>query len=100
MADDVTAEQIDEAHNDGQRAASETLDAAPTHPLLRIAWARGFGQTDQLQRAIDTARETGYSWRQISAAVGENQRTVETKYGGGRERQRAYLKRKREGEGG
>lgn len=92
---DVTPEQLQQATDDGRAAATSTLNAAPDHPLLRVAWARGFGQTDQLQAAVDLARAGGFTWREIGEAVGENQRTVETKYGGGRERQRRYQQRRR-----
>lgn len=91
----VTPEELASAREAGKAAAARTADTAPSHPLLAIGWAQGFGQTDQLQRAVEHARAAGFTWKQIAATTGEHWETAKTKYGGGRERQRAYRKRQR-----
>lgn len=95
MADDVTEADLAAARDAGEHAARLTLEAAPDHPLLRVAWARGFGRVDLLQQAIDGAKAAGYTWKDIGTAVEEHWKTAATKYGGGYEAQRRYRERKR-----
>lgn len=95
MADDVSEADLAAARDAGEHAARQTLEAAPDHPLLRVAWARGFGRIDQLQEAVDTAKAAGYTWKDIGAAVQEHWKTAATKYGGGYEAQRRYRQRKK-----
>lgn len=96
---DVTADEIEAAHTSGEAAAREVSATGPADPVLRVAWAHGFGRVDQLAEAINAARAAGVTWKMIGAATGEHPSTAATKYGGGRERQRRYQQRKRaEGE--
>jgi hypothetical protein len=86
---DALREQGREA---AQRSASEQ---APTDTLERVAWAAGWGQDDELRRAVETARAAGAPWSAIADAIGIAAGTAETKYGSGYERQRRYRARKR-----
>ena len=95
MSEDVTSEALDVARHAGRESAGKALDDAPDDPLLRIAWAQGFGQVDQLRDAVQQAKAQGITWRQIGDALGENPRTAETKYGSGLERMRRYRERRR-----
>lgn len=91
-APDFTALR-EQGRHDAVEAAEER---APSHPLERVAWAAGWGQEDQLRAAVQTARAAGTTWRAIAEALGEHEATVETKYGRGYERQRAYRERRRQ----
>lgn len=96
VADD-DALDYDEARGKGHADALEAAaERAPDHALLRVAWAHGFGQVDQLRGAVQEARAQGFTWRDIGQATGENWRTAQTKYGGGYEGQRRYRERKRQ----
>lgn len=95
MAHDATPEDLQAERARGEQAAHKVAAAGPADPLLRVAWAFGFGQTDQLQAAVTAARAAGLTWKQIAAATGEHPATAATKYGGGRERQREYQRRRR-----
>lgn len=95
MAEDVGEPELESARQAGRQAAERTLTEAPDHPLLRVAWAQGFGQLDMLREAVQQAKADGITWRQIGEALGENPRTAETKYGTGLERMRRYRERKR-----
>lgn len=95
--DQLSEERQRAARARGEQDALRVEEQAPVDPLQRIAWAIGFGKTDQVQTAVDPAREAGCTWRDIGAAIGEHWRNAQTKYGGGRARQRAYRERKRGG---
>ncbi|MGE3448704.1 MAG: hypothetical protein AB7H92_14115 [Microbacteriaceae bacterium] len=85
-----------EARAQGAAAARETMTAAaPTDPVLRIAWVSGFGNEVDLRAAVSAAREAGVTWATIAAALDQNMRTVMTKFGGGYDSQRRYRERKR-----
>jgi hypothetical protein len=67
----------------------------PADPILRMAWAAGYGQVDAIKDAVDAARAAGATWRQVGAALGVHYRTAQSKYGGGQERARRYADRQR-----
>jgi hypothetical protein len=95
----VTAEELDEARRQGHQDATELIsDRAPTDLMLRMAWAAGYGQIDAIRDAVSAARDAGITWRQIGDALGENWRTVQSRYGGGSERTRRYTERQRQRE--
>lgn len=94
MPDEEVPLNFEEARRAGHEDAVATAETAPGHPLLRIAWAKGFGQVDQLQTAVDDARGAGFTWQHIAEATGENWRTAATKYGSGYERMKRYRQRK------
>jgi len=99
MPADASDAALDAARAAGRDDAEHAMDRAPDDPLLRVAWAQGFGQVDQLREAVRQAKASGLTWRQIGAALGEHPRTAETKYGGGLDRMRRYRERRRnEGE--
>ena len=75
--------------------AARTFTKAPAHPLLRVAWAAGFRELNQIHEAVRHSRAAGATWREISEALGENPATAETKYGTGLERMRRYRARLR-----
>lgn len=95
MSSDVTSEDLAAARSAGHQNATDALAAAPDHPLLRIAWAQGFGQIDQLREAVQQGKASGLTWREIGEALGENPKTAATKYGGGLDRMRRYRERKK-----
>ena len=83
-----------------QRGAEDARAAvarhAPDDPLLRVAWAMGFGQIDHVRAAVAVARDAGCTWAQIASITGEkDRRTAEMKYGAGYERMRRYRERKK-----
>lgn len=95
MADEPDAKAFRRAREDGRRAASHLLDGAPEEPLLRVAWAAGFGHPEQLRAAVDEARAAGCTWKQVGAATDEHWRTAQSKYGPGYEAHRRYRERRR-----
>lgn len=67
---------------------------APSDPILRVAWALGFSQVDQVRAAVAVARKAGVTWSRIAEVTGDKDRRVaEMKYGAGYERQRRYRAR-------
>lgn len=95
MSEEAGPSALERARRDGRQAAGRVLDAAPDHPQLRVAWAAGFGHGDQLQAAIDSARDHGFTWRQIGEAMDQNWRTVQSRYGPGQAAAQRYRARKR-----
>lgn len=93
----ATAEpDYDALREEGRRAAATAMAGqAPDDPLARVAWADGWGQEDQVRAAVQAAREAGISWAALGRALGVHRATVETKYGKGYERQKAYRERRR-----
>lgn len=85
---------IEAARQQGVEDAERARNAAPTDPALRLAWAHGFGQLDQLQAAVDYARDLGLTWRDIGDVLGMHMRTAQSKFSGA-ERQARYYRRKR-----
>jgi hypothetical protein len=69
-------------------------EEAPTDPLLRVAWTAGHGSYDAVKEAVEEAREAGATWKQLGEALGENWRTVQSRYGQP-DRTRKYLERQR-----
>lgn len=94
MAEDVSEEDLAAARGAGEEAAQQTLAHGPDHPLLRVAWARGFGRVDLLQQAVDDAKAAGFTWKDIGVAVDQHWKTAATKYGGGYDAQRRYRQRR------
>lgn len=88
-------EAIEAARSQGATDAERARDAAPEDPALRLAWAQGFGQLDQLQAAVDHAREVGLTWREIGTVLGMHMRTAQSKFSGA-ERQARYYRRKKQ----
>lgn len=85
---------IEQARHQGEHDARQAQDHAPTDSALRVAWAAGFGQTDQLKVAVDNARAAGLTWQQIADVLGLRMRHCQTKFSGA-ERQRRYRARRR-----
>src|SRR4051794_11532813 len=97
----VSDDDIRDARRRGMTDATELVaDKAPDDPVLRVAWAGGYGQIDVIKDAIDAARAAGATWRQLGDALGENWRTVQSRYGGGAERYQRYRERQRAKEQG
>jgi hypothetical protein len=92
----VTQDEIAQAKQQGAQDAQRAQDHAPSDPGLRLAWAQGFGQLDQLQSAVDVARAAGLTWTQIAEVLGMKMRHAQTKFSGS-ERQRRYRERKQSG---
>lgn len=69
-----------------QRATELAGDAAGADPavgLAAVAALRGLlDSLEQLQ--VGRAREQGWAWQQIAAALGVSKQAVHKKYGGGR----------------
>jgi hypothetical protein len=97
----VTDEEIRAARERGEVDATEVIaDRAPDDPILRVAWATGYGKVEVIKDAVELARAAGVTWRQLGDAMGENWRTVQSRYGGGQERYRQYRERQRAKEQG
>lgn len=77
----VTADDLTAAKNAGRMAAEQVVsEQAPDDPLLKIAWAQGYGSIDALDRAVLEARAAGVTWREIAEALDENPTTVRVRY--------------------
>jgi hypothetical protein len=91
----VSEDDIQQAREQGREAAETVLDShAPTDPLLRVAWADGYGQVDVLRDAVMRARADGATWKQLGEVLGMHFRTVQSKFGQP-DRHRRYEARKR-----
>lgn len=88
------------AREQGARAARQAIEHdAPSDPLQLVAWTAGFGSEPDVAAAVANAREAGRTWREIATALGQNMRTVMTKFGGGYEAQRRYRQRRQSEDG-
>lgn len=77
----VTADELAAAREAGRLDAEQALDEqAPEDPVVRVAWAKGYGNVDIIDRAVAAAREAGVTWRQIAEALDENHNTVRVRY--------------------
>ena len=77
----VTADDLTAAKNAGRMAAEQVVnEQAPTDPVLKIAWAQGYGSVDALEAAVSEARNQGVTWREIAEALDENATTVRVRY--------------------
>ena len=93
---DLNSEELAVTRQAAEEAARNMLEQqAPQDVLRRVAWAAGFGNIDEAATAVGAARTAGYTWEQISDALGMNAETARTRYGGGYERQRRYRARKK-----
>jgi len=91
----VTADDLAQAREAGRQAAEKAVSQeAPTDPLLRVAWTAGHGSYDAVKDAVEAARSAAATWRQLGDALGENWRTVQSRYGQP-DRTRRYLERQR-----
>lgn len=90
-------DELEQARQQGGVDALAAVEQyAPADPMLRVAWAIGFGQHDLVRAAVAVARAGGATWEQIAVLVGaSDRRTAEARYGAGRERKRAYRARRR-----
>lgn len=96
----VSGEELDQAREAGRAAAEAVLNSqAPAEPLLRIAWADGYGQVDLLHDAVMEARAAGATWRDIGDVLGMHFRTAQSKFGQP-DRHRRYAERQRAKEQG
>jgi len=93
MAPDPTPEEIAEAKVQGQSEAEQAQQNAPGHPLLRLAWAQGFDQEDQVRAAVELARSAGYSWAKIGAVLGIHRSTAQARFGSNYRTQYRYRQR-------
>lgn len=92
----VTPEELEHAREEGRALARVLLKDAPQHPLLRIAWAQGVADIDLVRTTVSEARGLGIPWPRIAEITGDSSAKVaENKWGGGRERDRAYRERRR-----
>lgn len=77
----VTGDDLTAAKRAGRLAAEQVAATqAPDDPVLRIAWAAGYGSVDAVDRAVHQARAAGVTWREIAQALGENHNTVRVRY--------------------
>jgi DNA-binding NarL/FixJ family response regulator len=77
----VTADDITAARAAGRLAAEQVIaEQAPADPVLKIAWTDGHGGVDALRTAVQEARDSGVTWREIAEALGENENTVRVRY--------------------
>jgi hypothetical protein len=91
-------DELEQARERGRDDALQTIAAhAPAEPLLRVAWAVGYGAVDEVQAAVDRARADGATWQMIGQAAGINWRTAQSRWGSGPDRQRRYRERKASG---
>ncbi|MGE3292473.1 MAG: hypothetical protein AB7O95_13930 [Geminicoccaceae bacterium] len=89
----MTDDALEQARRQGSEDAQRAQEHAPDEPRLKLAWAQGFGQLDQLQAAVDQARAAGLTWQQIADVLGMRMRHAQTKFAGA-ERQRRYRERR------
>lgn len=89
-------DELEQARHRGVVDAAETVERlAPADPLLRVAWATGFGANDQVRAAVAAAREAGATWAEIAEVTGQrDRRYAEMKYGAGAARQQQYRRRR------
>ncbi len=69
--------------SEATRLADATTDRDPVVGLAAVAALRDLLESlEDLQ--VDNAREQGWSWQQIAAALGVSKQAVHKKHGGGR----------------
>ncbi len=87
----------DGLRDEGRAAVSHFVEtnAPEAGSLERVAWATGAEDVDLLRNAVEAARGAGRSWAEIAKAINLPMRTVQSRFGGGLERQKRYLARKR-----
>jgi hypothetical protein len=78
---------VDPMHEDATQLAGDAAHADPSIGLAAVASLRNLLDTlEQLQ--VDRAREQGWAWPRIAAALGVSKQAVHKKYGAGRRRPR------------
>jgi DNA-directed RNA polymerase specialized sigma24 family protein len=74
---------VDDVHQEATHLAGDTASGDPAVGLAAVAALRAL--LDSLEGLqVGRAREQGWSWQQIAAALGVSKQAVHQKYGDGR----------------